>query len=97
MATLIPTKGMERSFAEDVHKLRLGEGEVFHGEVILALTKALLQAGVAYVGGYPGAPISHLMDVLADARQEVLEPMGVQFESSANEAGAAALLAASIH
>ncbi len=91
------TKGMERSFAEDVHKLTLGQGEVFHGEVILALTKALLQAGVAYVGGYPGAPISHLMDVLADARQEVLEPMGVQFESSANEAGAAALLAASIH
>lgn len=93
----LPTKGMERSFAADVHKLTLGEGEVFHGEAILALTKALLQAGVAYVGGYPGAPISHLMDVLADARDEVLEPMGVQFEASANEAGAAALLGASIH
>ena len=93
----LPTKGMERSFAADVHKLTLGEGETFHGEVILALTKALLQSGVAYVGGYPGAPISHLMDVLADARDEVLEPMGVQFESSANEAGAAALLGASIH
>ncbi|MCP5074387.1 MAG: indolepyruvate ferredoxin oxidoreductase, partial [Rhodobacteraceae bacterium] len=88
---------MERSFAADVHKLRLGDGEVFHGEVILALTKALLQAGVAYVGGYPGAPISHLMDVLADARDSVLNEMGVQFESSASEAGAAALLGASIH
>ncbi|MFQ5433288.1 MAG: indolepyruvate ferredoxin oxidoreductase, partial [Anaerolineae bacterium] len=91
------TKGMERSFAADVHKLMLGAGETFHGEVILALTKALLQAGVAYVGGYPGAPISHLMDVLADARDSVLNEMGVQFESSASEAGAAALLGASIH
>lgn len=91
------TKGMERSFAADVEKLRLGDGETFHGEVILALTKALLQAGVAYVGGYPGAPISHLMDVLADARDSVLNEMGVQFESSASEAGAAALLGASIH
>lgn len=88
---------MERSFAADIHKLTLGEGAVFHGEVILAITKALLQAGVAYVGGYPGAPISHLMDVLADARESVLEPLGVQFESSASEAGAAALLGASIH
>jgi len=91
------TRGMERSFAQDVDKLTLGEGDLFHGELILALTKALLQAGVAYVGGYPGAPISHLMDVLADARQDVLDPLGVHFESSASEAGAAALLGASIH
>lgn len=91
------SSGMERSFAAEVQKLTLGEGETFHGEAILALTKALLQAGVAYVGGYPGAPISHLMDVLADARATVLEPMGIQFESSASEAGAAALLGASIH
>ncbi|MFQ5409250.1 MAG: thiamine pyrophosphate-dependent enzyme [Anaerolineales bacterium] len=91
------TRGRERSFAGDVHKLTLGAGEVFHGETILAMTKALLQAGVAYVGGYPGAPISHMMDVLADARDAVLAPMGVQFESSASEAGAAALLGASIH
>jgi indolepyruvate ferredoxin oxidoreductase, alpha subunit len=88
---------MERSFAAEVGKLKLGAGETFHGEAILALTKALLQAGVAYVGGYPGSPISHLMDVLADARDSVLEPMGVQFEASASEAGAAALLGASIH
>jgi indolepyruvate ferredoxin oxidoreductase, alpha subunit len=89
--------GMERSFAAEVQKLTLGEGEIFHGEAILGLTKALLQAGVAYVGGYPGAPISHLMDVLAEARGPILEPMGVHFESSASEAGAAALLGASIH
>ncbi len=89
--------GMERSFAAEVQKLRLGEGETFHGEAILAITKALLQAGVAYVGGYPGAPVSHLMDVLAEARTPVLEPMGIMFEQSASEAGAAALLGASIH
>ncbi|MCW5698997.1 MAG: indolepyruvate ferredoxin oxidoreductase subunit alpha, partial [Rhodospirillales bacterium] len=89
--------GMERSFAEDVIKLTLGEGQVFEGEAILAITKALLQAGVAYVGGYPGAPVSHLMDVLAEARDPVLDPLGVQFEASASEAGAAALLGASIH
>jgi indolepyruvate ferredoxin oxidoreductase, alpha subunit len=91
------SSGMERSFAAEVQKLTLGEGETFHGEAILALTKALLQAGVAYVGGYPGAPVSHLMDVLAEARAPVLEPMGVHLEASASEAGAAALLGASIH
>ena len=57
----------ERSFAREVEDLRLGAGEEFRGEGILAITKALLQSGVAYVGGYQGAPISHLMDVLADA------------------------------
>ena len=57
----------ERSFVEEVGKLRLGAGEVFRGEGILAVTKALLESGVSYVAGYQGAPISHLMDVLADA------------------------------
>ena len=33
---------MERSFKEEVAKLKLGEGETFHGEAILAVTKALL-------------------------------------------------------
>jgi indolepyruvate ferredoxin oxidoreductase alpha subunit len=87
----------ERSFTKEIKKLQLGAGEEFHGEAILAVTKALLQAGVAYVGGYPGAPMSHLIDVLADASEEILEPLGIQFEQSASEAGAAALLSASIH
>ena len=91
------TGGMERSFAREVEKLKKSDGEVFEGEGILAITKALLQAGVAYVGGYPGAPVSHLMDVLAEARGPVLEPLGISFEQSASEAGAAALLGASIH
>jgi len=86
----------ERSFKREVEKLRLGEGDEFRGEGILAITKALLQCGVGYVGGYQGAPISHLMDVLADARP-VLDELGVHFESSASEAAAAAMLAASVH
>jgi indolepyruvate ferredoxin oxidoreductase, alpha subunit len=87
---------MERSFKEEVAKLRLGEGETFHGEGILAVTKALLQSGVSYVGGYQGAPVSHVMDVLNDAR-DVLDELGVHVESNANEAGAAAMLGASIN
>ena len=86
----------ERSFAKEVRSLRLGRGMEFRGEGILAVTKALLQSGVAYVGGYQGAPISHLMDVLADAA-DVLTELGVHFEASASEATAAAMLAASIN
>jgi indolepyruvate ferredoxin oxidoreductase, alpha subunit len=86
----------ERSFAQEVEKLRLGDGATFSGEGILAITKALLQCGVGYVGGYQGAPISHLMDVLADA-QGILGELGVHFEASASEAAATAMLAASVH
>jgi len=86
----------ERSFKTEVEHLRLGEGAVFEGEGILAVTKALLQAGVAYVGGYQGSPISHLMDVFADA-DPLLRELGVHFESSASEAAAAAMLAASVN
>ena len=50
---------MEVSFATEIELLKLGEGETFRGEGILAVTKALLQSGVSYVGGYQGAPISH--------------------------------------
>lgn len=86
----------ERSFKAEVEDLRLGAGATFTGEGILALTKALLENGVGYVGGYQGAPISHLMDVLADA-QDLLAELGVRFEANANEAAAAAMLAASVH
>jgi indolepyruvate ferredoxin oxidoreductase, alpha subunit len=86
----------ERSFKREVEKLRLKEGEEFAGEGILAVAKALLQSGIAYVGGYQGAPISHLMDVLSDA-QEILAELGVHFETSANEATAAAMAAASVN
>src|SRR6478736_114794 len=85
----------ERSFAREVQDLKLGDGQEFHGEGILAITKALLECGVSYVAGYQDAPISHLMDVLSDA-QDILSDLGVHFESSASEATAAATLAASV-
>jgi indolepyruvate ferredoxin oxidoreductase, alpha subunit len=86
----------ERSFKGEIEKLRLGAGQEFRGEGILAVTKALLQSGVSYVSGYQGAPISHLVDVLADAN-DMLQELGIRFEASANEASAAAALAASIN
>jgi len=86
----------ERSFTAEVEKLRLGDGEEFRGEGILAVTKALLQSGVSYVAGYQGAPISHLMDVLTDAN-DILQELGVHFEHSASEATATATLAASVN
>ena len=86
----------ERSFVAEIEDLRKGEGDVFTGEGILAITKALLECGVGYVGGYQGAPISHLMDVLADA-EELMAELGVRFEANASEAAAAAMLAASVH
>ncbi|MDB5941042.1 MAG: thiamine pyrophosphate enzyme-like TPP-binding protein [Ramlibacter sp.] len=92
----IPNAMAERSFASEVNLLRLGEGEEFRGEGILAVTKALLQSGVSYVAGYQGAPISHLMDVLTDAN-DILKELGVRFEHSASEATATATLGASVN
>ena len=87
---------MERSFKKEVQSLRLGNGETFHGEGILAVTKALLQSGVSYVGGYQGAPVSHLLDVMVDA-EDYLKELGVHVETCTNEASAAAMLGASIN
>jgi indolepyruvate ferredoxin oxidoreductase alpha subunit len=87
---------MERSFTEEVELLKLGDGETFHGEGILAVTKALLQSGVSYVGGYQGAPVSHMMDVLNDAK-DIMGDLGVHIETNASEAAAAAMLGASIN
>ena len=84
---------MERSFAREVGQLALRAGETFRGEGVLAVTKALLQSGVAYVGGYQGSPISGLLDVMVQARG-LLEELGVHVEPCTNEAAAAALLAA---
>ncbi len=86
----------ERSFKAEVEQLRIGAGREFRGEGILAVTKALLQSGVAYVGGYQGSPISHLMDVFCDAG-DLLAELDVHFEQSASEAAAAAMLAASVN
>jgi indolepyruvate ferredoxin oxidoreductase alpha subunit len=87
---------MERSFKKEVQALRLGDGETFRGEGILAVTKALLQSGISYVGGYQGAPVSHLLDVLVDA-EDIMAELGVHLETCSNEASAAAMLGASIN
>ena len=87
---------MERSFKHEVESLRLGAGQTFRGEGIVAVTKALLQSGVSYVGGYQGAPVSHLLDVLVDAR-DIMGDLGVHLETCTNEAAAAAMLGASIN
>jgi indolepyruvate ferredoxin oxidoreductase, alpha subunit len=87
---------MEVSFSHEIESLRLGAGATFHGEGILAITKGLLQSGVAYVGGYQGAPVSHLLDVMVQARP-YMDELGVHVEACANEASAAAMLGASIH
>ncbi|MGP1678525.1 MAG: thiamine pyrophosphate-dependent enzyme [Burkholderiales bacterium] len=87
---------MERQFNAEIESLKLGEGETFHGEGILAVTKALLQSGVSYVGGYQGAPVSHLLDVMVQAR-DYMNELGVHVEACTNEASAAAMLGASIN
>ncbi|HNJ83103.1 MAG TPA: indolepyruvate ferredoxin oxidoreductase subunit alpha [Piscinibacter sp.] len=87
---------MEVQFTEEIRQLQLGAGDTFHGEGILAITKALLQSGVAYIGGYQGAPVSHLLDVMVQARPYV-DTLGVHVEACSNEASAAAMLGASIH
>ena len=56
---------MEVSFGKEIESLRLGAGDTFHGEGILAITKALLQSGVAYVGGYQGKSL--LLKLKSDA------------------------------
>ncbi len=87
---------MEISFEKEIEQLRLGDGKTFHGEGILAITKALLESGVSYIGGYQGAPVSHLLDVMVQAKELVAE-LGVHVEACSNEASAAAMLGASIH
>jgi indolepyruvate ferredoxin oxidoreductase alpha subunit len=71
---------MEVSFSKEIKQLALGQGQMFHGEGILAITKALLQSGVSYVGGYQGAPVSHLLDVMVQAKP-YMDELGVHVEA----------------
>jgi indolepyruvate ferredoxin oxidoreductase alpha subunit len=86
----------EVSFHSEIQSLRLGDGETFYGEGILGVTKALLQSGVAYVGGYQGAPVTHLLDVLVQSG-DMLDELGIHLETCTSEAAAAAMLGASIN
>ena len=87
---------MERSFKKEIEALKLGDGDIFEGEGILAVTKSLLQSGVAYVGGYQGSPVSNLLDVMVQAK-DYMKELGVHVEACANESSAAAMLGASIN
>jgi indolepyruvate ferredoxin oxidoreductase alpha subunit len=87
---------IERSFAKEIEQLSLSDGEVFRGEGILAVTKALLQSGVSYVGGYQGSPISHLLDVMVEAK-DLMGELGINVQTCTNEAAAAAMLGVSIN
>src|SRR5690606_388893 len=91
-----PGGSMEVAFTEEIASLKLGQGDTVRGAGILAVTKALLQSGVSYVGGYQGAPVSHLLDVMVQAR-DYLDTLGVHVEACTNEASAAAMLGASIN
>ena len=69
---------LEVSFTKNIQSLRLKSGDTFHGEGILTITKALPQPGVAYVGGYQGAPVSHLLDVMVRLNREINKILGMQ-------------------
>jgi len=83
--------------AHEIAQLTKGEGEVIWADGCLAILKALLESGVAYVGGYPGAPVSNLTDAFLDAEETVLKPMGIFVANNVNEASAAAMLRLSVN
>jgi indolepyruvate ferredoxin oxidoreductase alpha subunit len=79
----------------ELRQLAYGEGQWLYGDGALVVLKSLLQSGISYFGGYPGAPTANLIDAVADAYETILEPLGIYVESSANEMSAGALLTAS--
>src|SRR5262249_48615705 len=87
---------MERSFKKEVQQLKLGDGETFRGEGILAVTKALLQSGVSYVGGYQAPRVSLLLSAPV-AAHDIVGELDVHRKTCPNEAAAAAMLGASIN
>ncbi len=89
---------MSHAFSDkDVQQLEHGEGQKLYGDGALVVLKGLLEAGISYFGGYPGAPTSNLIDAAADSYKAVLEPRGIYMESSANEMSAAAMCTTSCY
>ena len=86
----------ERQFTKEIESLRLGDGDTFHGEGILAVTKALLQSGRVVRRRLPGragvAPARR-----HGAGEDYLDELGVHVEACTSEASAAAMLGASIN
>lgn len=88
---------MGRNYSiQQLQQLNAGQGQRLEGDAALIILKAMLQSGVGYLGGYPGAPTSSLFDAISDAYDTALKPLGVYFEGSNNEAAAAALLQVSV-
>lgn len=81
----------------EIEQLTKGEGEVIWADGCLAILKALLESGVAYLGGYPGAPVSNLTDAFLDAEESVLKPMGIFVANNVNESSAASMLRFSVN
>ncbi|MBL4621276.1 MAG: indolepyruvate ferredoxin oxidoreductase subunit alpha [Immundisolibacteraceae bacterium] len=89
---------MSHAFSDkDVQQLEHGEGQKLYGDGALVVLKGMLEAGISYFGGYPGAPTSNLIDAAADSYKAVLEPRGIYMESSANEMSAAAMCTTSCY
>jgi indolepyruvate ferredoxin oxidoreductase alpha subunit len=87
---------MEVQFTKEVEQLRLGAGDLSMARASSPSPRRCCSPGVAYVGGYQGAPVSHLLDVMVQARP-YLDELGVHVEACSNEASAAAMLGASLH
>ncbi len=89
---------MGRSYTEDdINQLMLGDGNSMTGDMGMFFLKACLESGISFAAGYPGAPTSNVMDLLADSNDMILRKSGIYFESSTNEAAAATKLYLSIN
>ena len=78
---------MEVQFTEEIALLQLGAGAAFQGEGILAITKALFAVGRRLCRRLPGrAGVSHLLDVMVQAKPYLDTALGVHVEACANEA-----------
>ncbi len=82
--------------SHEIEQLDYGDGQVLWADGCLAILKALLESGVSYVGGYPGAPVSNLTDAFLDAEETVLKRRGIFVANNVNEASAAAMLRFSV-
>lgn len=82
--------------SSEIDQLEHTSGQTLYGDGALVVLKGLLEAGISYFGGYPGAPTANLIDAAADAYEPVLKKYGVYVESSANEMSAAAMCTASV-
>lgn len=88
---------MSHSFTSDeIAQLKGGRGDTLYGDGALVVLKALLESGISYFGGYPGAPTANVLDAFADAYEPILKDYGCYFETSSNEMAAAAMLTASV-